>query len=110
MHRPELWAFRLVNLVELQRRMSRVQLEIEGRGLDRLLLVAAELSETVGERVGNPEFHLLRRISSVSCGQRDQLANELMDIVVNFVGDHTGCYLLPNELHRGRGGSQLLKK
>jgi hypothetical protein len=56
--RPEVGIFRLVNLVKLQRRMSRVQLEIEGRGLDSFLLVAAEPGEAVRERVGDTEFHL----------------------------------------------------
>jgi hypothetical protein len=48
--------FCLVELVELQRWMSRIQLEIEGRGLDCLLLVARELGEAVRKRVGDAEF------------------------------------------------------
>ena len=56
-NRPEVGVFRLVKLVELQRRMSRVQLEIEGRGLDCLLLVAGEPGEAVRKRVGDAKFH-----------------------------------------------------
>jgi hypothetical protein len=32
----------------------------------------------------------LRRLSSVSSGQRDQLAHEVMHIFVNFASGHTG--------------------
>lgn len=48
--RPEVGVFRLIELVELQRRMRRIQLEIEGRGLDCLLLVAVELRRLVKEK------------------------------------------------------------
>jgi hypothetical protein len=37
--------------------IGRVELKIERRRLHRLLLVAGEARETVGESVGDPEFH-----------------------------------------------------
>ena len=36
---------------------DRIQLEIEGRGLDCLLLVAGEPGEAVRKRVGDAKFH-----------------------------------------------------
>jgi hypothetical protein len=60
--RPEVRVFRLVKLVELQRRMSRVQLEIEGCGLHCLLLLAVEFGEAVRKRICDTEFHLLCRL------------------------------------------------
>ena len=39
-HRPEIFIPRLVEAVEAHARIRRVHLEVEGRGLDRLLLVA----------------------------------------------------------------------
>ena len=64
-NRPKPVIFRAIELMELQSRMSRVQLEIEGRGLDRLLLVAGELGQAVRKCVGDPEFHA--RVSMVPC-------------------------------------------
>ena len=56
-HRPEVGIFGLVELVELEPRLRRVQLEIEGRRLHRLLLIAGKLGEAVRKRIRNPEFH-----------------------------------------------------
>jgi hypothetical protein len=58
-NRPEVGVFRFIELVELQRGMSRIQLEIEGRGLYRLLFVAGEFGKAVSERVCDAVFHLL---------------------------------------------------
>ena len=56
-HRPEVLVLRLVELVELHARVGRVHLQVEGRGLDGLLLVAGQPGEAVGEGVGDAEFH-----------------------------------------------------
>ena len=39
------------------RRAGRVELEIEGRDLDRLLLLPGQARKTVGEGVGDAEVH-----------------------------------------------------
>ena len=44
--------------MQLDPRVGRVQLEVENRGLDSLLLVAGEPGEAVDEGVGNAKFHL----------------------------------------------------
>ena len=54
-HGPEVLVLRTVNLVELHPGVRRVHLQVEGSGLDRLLLVTRELRETRGERVGDSE-------------------------------------------------------
>ena len=59
--RPEALVLRPLDLVQLQPRPGRVHLQVERGGLDRLLLVAGQLRETVGERVGDAELHVLQR-------------------------------------------------
>ena len=54
-HRPEVLVLRLVELVELQPGLRRVDLQVEGRRLDGLLLVAGQAGEAVGEGVGDEE-------------------------------------------------------
>ena len=56
-HRPEVPVPSLVELVELHPSAHGVHLEIEGRRLDRLLLVAGHPRQAVGERVGDTEIH-----------------------------------------------------
>ena len=56
-HGPEVLVLRPVDLVQLQARMRRVHLQVERRGLDRLLLVAGQLREAIGEGVGDSELH-----------------------------------------------------
>ena len=56
-HRPEVFVFRPVELVELEPRMSRVHLQVEGRGLHGLLIVVGQLVQAARERVRDPEFH-----------------------------------------------------
>jgi len=48
---------RLVQLVQAHARIGRVQLEVEGGGLDGLLLLASQLGEAVGEGIGDAEIH-----------------------------------------------------
>ena len=57
-HRPEVRIFRLVEFVQLHPRIGRVQLQVEGGGLDNFLFVTGKPGEAVGKGVGNPEFHL----------------------------------------------------
>ncbi len=54
---PEVLVLRPVDLVQLQARMRRVHLQVERRGLDRLLLVAGQPGEAVGEGIGDAELH-----------------------------------------------------
>jgi hypothetical protein len=56
-HRPEVLVLRLLELVELHARGRRVDLEVERRRLDGLLLVARESGQAVGEGVGDAEVH-----------------------------------------------------
>jgi hypothetical protein len=56
-HRPEALVLRLVQLVELHARTGRIHLQIEGRGLDELMLFACKSGEAVGEGVGDTKMH-----------------------------------------------------
>ena len=58
---PEMRVSGSIQLVELQSGQSRSQKKIQSRGLHRLLLVAGELGETVGEGVGDSELHFMPR-------------------------------------------------
>ena len=44
--------------MEAEFRTCRVQLQIEGRGLDQLLFLAGEFGEAAGKGVGDEEFHI----------------------------------------------------
>ena len=56
-HRPEILVFRLIEFVEAHAWIGGIELQVERRCLDRLLLVAGEASEAIGEGIGDPEFH-----------------------------------------------------
>ena len=56
-HGPEVLVPRLVELVQFHARLRRVELQVEGGGLDGLLLVAGQAGEAGGEGVGDAEFH-----------------------------------------------------
>ena len=58
---PEALVLRPLDLVQLQPWPGRVHLQVERGGLDRLLLVAGQLREAVGEGVGDAELHCLHR-------------------------------------------------
>lgn len=58
-YRPEVGILGAVELVKAHAGVGRVYLQIEGRGLDHLLLFAGQLGEAVGEGVGDAEFHQL---------------------------------------------------
>jgi hypothetical protein len=58
---PEVLVLRPVQLVELHPRAGRVELEVEGGRLDRLLLLTGQPGEAVRERVSDEEVH--RRVS-----------------------------------------------
>ena len=49
----------IMQLVELQSRLGRIQLKVESRGLRGLLLVAGQLVEAVCEGVGDSELHFM---------------------------------------------------
>src|SRR5437016_7556084 len=55
--RPEAFVLRLVEAMEVEARARRVHLQIERGGLDRLLLVAGQARQAVGEGVGDEELH-----------------------------------------------------
>ena len=48
---------RLVQLVEAHARIRRIELQVEGRRLDRLLLVAGQFEQAVVEGAGKAEVH-----------------------------------------------------
>ena len=61
-HRPEVPVPRLVELVKLHPRVGGVELEIERRRLDRLLLIAGQPCEAVVEGIGDAKLcHTSRR-------------------------------------------------
>src|SRR5260370_14401171 len=56
-HRPKVLVLGLVQLVKAKARLIGIELQIEGRGLHGLLLVAAQAREAVGEGVRDAELH-----------------------------------------------------
>jgi hypothetical protein len=56
-HRPEIPVPRLVQPVQAHAGVGRVELQVEGRGLGRSLLVAGQARQAIGEGVGDAEFH-----------------------------------------------------
>ena len=58
--------FRVVTRLDTAHWVGRIELQVEGRGLDRLLLVAGEPYEAVREGVGDAEPHsavaIVRRV------------------------------------------------
>lgn len=56
-NRPEVLVLRIVELVEVQARIGRVDLQVERGRLDGLLLVARQTREAVSERVSDAELH-----------------------------------------------------
>jgi len=57
-HRPEVFVFSIVELVELHAGISRVHLQVKGRGLYCLLLLTGQFGEAVGKCVSYAELHL----------------------------------------------------
>ena len=49
--------FGLLQAVELQARLGRVELEVEGCCFDSLLLLPGQSGQTIGECVGDAKFH-----------------------------------------------------
>ena len=58
--RPEVPVFALVDAVELRAGVRRVELQVEGRGLRRPLLVRGQPGEAGRERVGDPDSSISR--------------------------------------------------
>ena len=56
-HGPEILVPRPVELVAAQAGVGRVELQVEGRGLDRLLFFPGEAGQAVGEGVGDAKVH-----------------------------------------------------
>jgi hypothetical protein len=56
-YRPEALVLRLIEPVEAQAGIRRIELQIERRRLHSLLLVAGQASQAIREGVGDPEFH-----------------------------------------------------
>jgi hypothetical protein len=54
---PEVGIFRFREFVELQTRLTWVQLEIKRRSLHGFLFLASQPGEAVSERVRNAKFH-----------------------------------------------------
>ncbi|KFB73003.1 MAG: hypothetical protein AW09_001778 [Candidatus Accumulibacter phosphatis] len=73
-HRPEIPVPRPVQPVQAHAGVGRVELQVEGRGLDRSLLVAAQARQAIGEGVGNAEFHRLSRATARPSGRRGSAA------------------------------------
>ncbi len=63
-YRPEALILRFVELMKTHSGAGGVKLEVKGRHLDGLLILVGELSEAIGEGVGDKEVHkrsILRR-------------------------------------------------
>src|SRR5271165_1597080 len=56
--------------MKLQTGVGRVQLEVKGRGLHGLLLLACHLCEAVRKCVGNQEFHQFTRKTFITSSPR----------------------------------------
>src|SRR3989304_4287354 len=56
-HRPEVFVFCIVELVELHARIGRVQLQVKGRSLHGLLFFAGQFGEAVGKCISYTELH-----------------------------------------------------
>ena len=56
-HGPEVFITGAVEPVELQSRARGIHLHVKGGRLDRFLFVTVQSSKTIGEGVGNAEFH-----------------------------------------------------
>ena len=56
-HGPEVLVLGAVELVKAHAGAGRIELKVEGGGLDRLLLVAAEAGEAVGKGISDTEVH-----------------------------------------------------
>ena len=57
----------LVQPVKTHARISRIQLQVEGRRLDGLLFLASQFNKAVCEGIGDSEFYYpVRRIFSIS--------------------------------------------
>lgn len=65
---PEALVLRTIELVELHARIDRIQLQIDGRGLRRLLLFASQPGEIARKRVGNAEIHV-RQTAAAACAR-----------------------------------------
>ena len=63
-HGPEVLVLRLVELVEAHAGGRGIHLQIERGRLDRLLLVAGQPCEAVGEGIGDSEIHYVSMLSS----------------------------------------------
>ncbi len=63
-YRPEALVLRLVELVEAHARVCGVDLQVEGGHLHRLLLIAGQAREAVGEGVGDAKVHYLPSLNS----------------------------------------------
>lgn len=84
--RPEVLVPGAVQLVELHPGARGVELEIEGGGLDGLLLGAGELGEAGGEGVGNAEVHGVVAIGQAVLGGLVRSASALRFASPDFFG------------------------
>ena len=62
---PEIAILGFLDSMELQARLRRIQLEVEGRVLHSFLLLAGKAAETVGEGDCDPEMHGERSAQSI---------------------------------------------
>jgi len=65
-HRPEVPVSGPVQLVKAHAGVGRVDLQIEGGGFGRLLLVAVQPGKAIGEGVGNTKVHKVMRPSGAA--------------------------------------------
>ena len=56
-HRPKVRILATIDAMKLHPRIDRINLQIKSRRLDRLLLIARQSSEAIGERIRDAKFH-----------------------------------------------------
>lgn len=54
-----------IEFVKAVARIGPVQLQVESRGLDQLLLVTGQACQAVGKTVGNEKFHFLSVVGTL---------------------------------------------
>ena len=55
--RPEVGVFGFFQFVQLHARIDRIQLQVEGCGLNSLLFLTGQLGKTIGKCIGDSELH-----------------------------------------------------
>ena len=96
--RPEIRVLRSVELVEAHAGTGRIELKVEGRGLDRLLLLASQLGQAVCEGIGDAELHV-RALFSLPIRMQPKLGSRILSLLWPFLtsGEFRGSWQLSQQ-------------